>query len=84
MKVRLLNIIKIKLKLINKFNLPEPRVNIGLRLLNKVDFCTDISDGLVREIFRVANYSKIQANIFIEEQASKPAICEAAVYGIAL
>ena len=56
-----------KLTLINKFNLPEPRVNIGLRLLNKVDFCTDISDGLVREIFRVANYSKIQANIFIED-----------------
>jgi len=55
-----------KLKLINKYYIPEPRINLGLSLLNKVDFCTDISDGLVREISRVASQSKLQANIFLE------------------
>ena len=29
-----------------------------------VDFCTDISDGLITELDAVANNSKLKANIF--------------------
>ncbi len=57
---------KTKNKLINKFQIPEPRLSIGLKLLNKVEFCTDISDGLSRELSQVSNNSNIQANIFLD------------------
>ena len=37
-----------------------------MELLNKVEFCTDISDGLSRELSQVAGNSNIQANIFLD------------------
>ncbi len=56
-----------KHKLIKKLLLPEPRLNIGKNLLNKVEFCTDISDGLIEELSQIANRSKKQVNIFLEK-----------------
>lgn len=57
---------KNKQKLIKKFNLPEPRLITSQNLLGKVDFCTDISDGLLRELHQIANHSNKCANIFLE------------------
>ncbi len=53
--------------LISKYKLPEPQINLGKRILKKVDFCTDISDGLLREIFLISNQSNLQANIFLDK-----------------
>ncbi len=56
-----------KRKLIQKHLLPEPRLNVGINLLNQAEFCTDISDGLIEEISLIAHRSKKQANIFLEK-----------------
>lgn len=58
---------KNKQKLIKKFNLPEPRLITSQNLLGKADFCTDISDGLLRELYQIANHSNKCANIFLEK-----------------
>ena len=50
--------------LVEKFMLPQPRLEIGKKLNGHVDFCTDISDGLVRELSIIADQSNLQANIF--------------------
>ncbi len=55
-----------KQKLIEKFELPKPRLEIGKRLLNHAEFCTDISDGLLRELNHIAHQSSKQANIFLD------------------
>lgn len=49
-----------------KFLLPEPRIKFGRDLLGKVDFCTDISDGLYEEIKNVSENSNLQAVIFVD------------------
>ncbi len=53
-------------KLINKLHIPEPRLDIGKLLLNKAEFCTDISDGLVEELLVISKRSQKQVNIFLE------------------
>ena len=57
---------KSKNRLIKKLLLPEPRLCIGQKLLNNVEFCTDISDGLLGELSFIASQSNKQANIFLE------------------
>ena len=47
-----------KQRLINKHLIPSPRLNIGRLLLNKVEFCTDISDGLIEELLVISKRSK--------------------------
>ena len=59
--------LKTKKKLLNKFYLPEPRLELGSKLLNKVEFCTDLSDGLLRDLLIIADRSKKQANIFLDK-----------------
>lgn len=58
---------KSKKKLIKKLHLPEPRLSLGQKLLNNVEFCTDISDGLLEEVSSVADQSNKQANIFLDK-----------------
>ena len=65
-----LNILKKNIKLhkksffLEKLFLPEPQISLGKSLNGIVDFCTDISDGLISELDVVANNSKLKANIF--------------------
>ncbi len=47
-----------------KLFLPVPKIDIGRKLLNYADFCTDISDGLVRDLKKISIYSNLRANIF--------------------
>lgn len=49
-----------------KFLLPEPRIKFGQDLLGKVDFCTDVSDGLYEELLNVSENSNLQAVIFLD------------------
>ena len=51
---------------IEKFLLPEPRLKFGQNLLGKVDFCTDVSDGLYEELLNVSENSNLQAVIFLD------------------
>ncbi len=51
---------------INKFLLPEPRIQFGQDLLGKVDFCTDISDGLYEELKNISDNSGLEAVIFLD------------------
>ncbi|MFL2661084.1 MAG: thiamine-phosphate kinase [Alphaproteobacteria bacterium] len=53
--------------LISRFKLPEPKINLGKKILNQADFCTDISDGLLREMLLISNQSNLQANIFLDK-----------------
>ena len=58
---------KSKKRLIQKFLLPEPRLTVGKQLLNNVELCTDISDGLLGELSLIASQSNKQANIFLDK-----------------
>ena len=58
---------KSKKRLIQKFLLPEPRLSVGKQLLNNVELCTDISDGLLGELSLIASQSNKQANIFLDK-----------------
>ncbi len=58
---------KSKKRLIQKLLLPEPRLSVGKKLLNNVEFCTDISDGLLEELSFIAYQSNKQANIFLDK-----------------
>ena len=58
---------KSKERLIQKLLLPEPRLSIGKQLLNNVELCTDISDGLLGELAFIASQSNKQANIFLDK-----------------
>ena len=52
---------------LKKLFLPEPQISLGKSLNGIVDFCTDISDGLINELELVAARSKLKANIFESE-----------------
>ena len=58
---------KSKKRLIQKLLLPEPRLSVGKQLLNNVELCTDISDGLLAELSLIASQSNKQANIFLDK-----------------
>ena len=58
---------KSKNRLIKKLLLPEPRLSVGKQLLNNVELCTDISDGLLEELSFIASQSNKQANIFLDK-----------------
>jgi len=49
---------------IKKFLLPVPRIELGQKLLDYAEVCTDISDGLVRDLNKLCYHSRLGANIF--------------------
>jgi len=51
----------------DKYFLPDPKINIGFKLLGKVDFCTDISDGIYSELSKVSDKSNLEAVIFLDK-----------------
>lgn len=68
--------------LINRFVSPEPRIELGRKLHEITTCCTDISDGLLRDLSNICSASKVHAEIkkekiplaipdeFFEEQIS--------------
>ena len=59
--------LKDKSYFLNKLFLPDPQISLGKSLIGIVDFCTDISDGLLTELETIANNSNLKANIFESE-----------------
>ena len=47
--------------------LPDPKINIGIKLLGKVEFCTDISDGIYSELYKISDKSNLEAVIFLDK-----------------
>ena len=48
---------------INKHYSPEPRIALGRKLLNLANSCTDISDGLIKDLKNICEASEVSANI---------------------
>jgi len=53
--------------LLKKLYIPNPRILLGSSLVGCVDFCTDISDGLLKELKKISFFSGLQANIFFSK-----------------
>ncbi|KJV68833.1 thiamine-phosphate kinase [Candidatus Neoehrlichia procyonis] len=53
----------------NKFDLPNPRINLGLLIndYNIASSCIDISDGLIQDIEHICQSSYVEANIYIDK-----------------
>ena len=51
----------------DKFFLPDPKIKVGTKLLGKVDFCTDISDGIYTELSKISDKSNLEAVIFLDK-----------------
>ena len=51
----------------DKFFLPDPKIDIGIKLLGKVEFCTDISDGIYPELCKISDKSNLEAVIFLDK-----------------
>jgi thiamine-monophosphate kinase len=48
---------------INKHYSPEPQIALGRKLLNIANSCTDISDGLIKDLKNICEASGVSANI---------------------
>ena len=76
-----LNILEGKIKekdefLIERFNLPSPRLDISRKINQIANTCVDISDGLAADLSHILTASKVSAEIFLDkipvsEQAKK-------------
>ena len=56
----------------DKFFLPDPKINVGFKLLGKVDFCTDISDGIYSELSQISDNSNLEAVLFLDQIPLSP------------
>ncbi len=51
--------------LLDRYQLPEPRVKLGQALRNVATSCIDISDGLVQDLEHICECSKVGATIYM-------------------
>lgn len=51
----------------DRFHFPSPRLNLGKQLRNRATACTDISDGLVRDLSNICRVSRCRAVIHWED-----------------
>ncbi len=56
--------LKRKAQFIEKYELPEPRIKLGLKLRKIANSCIDISDGLLADLNHICEESKVSAEIF--------------------
>ncbi len=54
---------KKQLKYINKHYSPEPRISLGRKLLKYANSCTDVSDGLLKDLSNILDASEVSAII---------------------
>jgi len=52
--------------IINKLELPTPRIELGKKLLHAASSCLDISDGLLGDLQHILTSSNKSANIYLE------------------
>ena len=47
--------------------LPIPRITLGSQLIGHCDVCTDISDGLLIDLKKISNFSKLGAKVYLNK-----------------
>lgn len=67
-----LNILEDKIKekaefLIERFNLPTPRLDVSNKIVGIANSCVDISDGLAADLSHILTASKVSAEIFLDK-----------------
>jgi thiamine-monophosphate kinase len=53
-------------KFIKNYNQPEARIELGLAIKNIANSCTDISDGLIKDLENICNASNIASEIYLD------------------
>lgn len=61
---------------VEKLNLPQPRVRLGLMLRERANACIDLSDGLWQDLGHIANASQVGAVIDMEALPLWPGLSE--------
>lgn len=62
-----------KNKFYEHYELPTPRIELGLKLRNIANSCIDISDGLLADLWHICEESRVGAEIFSKQiPVSKP------------
>ncbi|KJV65363.1 MULTISPECIES: thiamine-phosphate kinase [Ehrlichia] len=51
----------------NKYDLPQPRINLGISINKIASSCIDISDGLIQDIEHICNSSQVGASIYLDK-----------------
>ncbi|AHX03623.1 thiamine-monophosphate kinase [Ehrlichia chaffeensis str. Heartland] len=54
-------------KLKNKYDIPQPRINLGISINKIASSCIDISDGLIQDIEHICNSSQVGASIYLDK-----------------
>ncbi|WDM84968.1 thiamine-phosphate kinase [Ehrlichia sp. JZT12] len=52
--------------LTSKYDLPQPRINLGININKIASSCIDISDGLIQDIEHICHSSKVGASIYLD------------------
>ena len=58
---------KLKNFFLNKLHIPIPRIDLSNNLCGYVDSCTDISDGLIIDLKKLASLSNLKSRIFLNQ-----------------
>ena len=53
-------------QLIDRYKLPDPRLDLGQKLINLASSSLDISDGLVADLEHICTSSKVGATIYLD------------------
>ena len=59
--------------LINKFLIPDPKIQLGKKIKSYATSIIDISDGLLSELHHLSENSEVGANIYIKDIPFSPA-----------
>ncbi|MGN7618485.1 MAG: thiamine-phosphate kinase [Ehrlichia sp.] len=51
----------------SKYDLPEPRINLGININKIASSCIDISDGFIQDMEHICRSSKVGASIYLDK-----------------
>ncbi|QGR02564.1 thiamine-phosphate kinase [Ehrlichia ruminantium] len=51
----------------NKYDIPQPRINLGININQIASSCIDISDGLIQDMEHICNTSNVGASVYINQ-----------------
>ncbi|CEI85363.1 thiamine-phosphate kinase [Ehrlichia minasensis] len=53
--------------LTNKYDIPQPRISLGISINNIASSCIDISDGLIQDLEHICHSSQVGAEIYLDK-----------------